>query len=394
MKNKTEIKNSASLNLAQKFVQGLILIISLLIFLFLEVGIISQIGSDNVFLAQMFSIKSLKVLSPNGGEEWKTGETNTIKWTSRGIDRVGIVIFDGQEPKWIAKNVDAKEGKYDWNIFIWEEPSENYRIAVFEFSWKKGNKIDYSDNAFTVVGPKYVSCDSLSVGAEWPYLASDFPNLRKVFVTNNRWTGNLGGLAGADEKCQKEAEKLELPGTWKAFLGDDRTLAIERLKLDGVFVEAERAATLSGGKTCHRLLGENFEKFFEKFFSLNVMNQKQLSEDFFKGFSNLWLGRVKDASPKDCVVISSQYPSKVMAENYSFTSTCENWTVDNDEIPGYPPVKRPYTPEYPKCYLSSGKTTNAVAQGGLSAGLNTNNTFSPYLGKYCSTWQRLLCVEQ
>lgn len=378
--------------------EKLILIVAILIFLFIELGVFSQIGSDNVFLAQLFGGGKIKITTPNGGEKWSAGKTYQITWKTSGIDKVGIVLFKGQTPSWIAKNISAKEGKYDWEIPDWQEPSQDYKIAIFEYPWQKGNKIDYSDEFFTISGSRYASCDTLSISAEWPYLASDIPNLRKVFITTNTWKGDLGGLEGADEKCQTEAKKKGFSGTWKALLGDDQTLAIDRLKLDGIFVEAEAAATVAGGnKTCHRLLGENFEKFLEKFSTPWIINREKLSTDFLKNLSNVWVGRITDNSPKECIEITKEYPSKVLAENYSFTTTCKNWTSNNYRIPGYPPLAS-YKPDYPKCYTSTGKRTDAVGMAGLSIGLTGQVTsasnFSPFLGKSCDTYQKLICLEQ
>jgi hypothetical protein len=41
-----------------------------------------------------------------------------------------------------------------------------------------------------------------------------------VFVSSAKFTGNLGGVAGADAKCQQLAEAAGLPGTYKAWLSD------------------------------------------------------------------------------------------------------------------------------------------------------------------------------
>lgn len=40
-----------------------------------------------------------------------------------------------------------------------------------------------------------------------------------IFVTNGTWTGNLGGLAGADSKCNAEAKSRGIAGTFQALLG-------------------------------------------------------------------------------------------------------------------------------------------------------------------------------
>ena len=41
---------------------------------------------------------------------------------------------------------------------------------------------------------------------------------RTVFVTSQVFTGDLGGLAGADAKCQAAATAADLPGTYRAWL--------------------------------------------------------------------------------------------------------------------------------------------------------------------------------
>jgi Protein of unknown function (DUF1554)/Collagen triple helix repeat (20 copies)/IPT/TIG domain len=41
-----------------------------------------------------------------------------------------------------------------------------------------------------------------------------------VFVTANPYEGNLGGVAGGNAKCQKEASAAGLPGTYSAWLSD------------------------------------------------------------------------------------------------------------------------------------------------------------------------------
>lgn len=52
-----------------------------------------------------------------------------------------------------------------------------------------------------------------------------------VFVTSSAYTGDLGGLTGADTKCRIEAEAAGLPGTFKALLSDSTTDARDRFTL-------------------------------------------------------------------------------------------------------------------------------------------------------------------
>ena len=50
-----------------------------------------------------------------------------------------------------------------------------------------------------------------------------------VFVTSKIYNGNLGGLAGADLKCQAHADAAGLEGTFKAWMSDDTVSASKRL---------------------------------------------------------------------------------------------------------------------------------------------------------------------
>lgn len=47
------------------------------------------------------------------------------------------------------------------------------------------------------------------------------PPTRFAFVTSEKFTGDLGGLTGADAKCQMLADAAGLPGTYMAWLSDD-----------------------------------------------------------------------------------------------------------------------------------------------------------------------------
>lgn len=74
-----------------------------------------------------------------------------------------------------------------------------------------------------------------------------------VFVTSAWYTADLGGLAGADAKCQTAAVAASLPGTYKAWLGDSTTDAVSRLThaavpyelVDGIIVANDWAELLT-----------------------------------------------------------------------------------------------------------------------------------------------------
>ena len=52
---------------------------------------------------------------------------------------------------------------------------------------------------------------------------------KTIFITSQTFNGNLGGLEGADAKCQELADAADLDGTFKAWLSDSETDARDRL---------------------------------------------------------------------------------------------------------------------------------------------------------------------
>ncbi|MBK7860534.1 MAG: hypothetical protein IPJ65_18400 [Archangiaceae bacterium] len=69
------------------------------------------------------------------------------------------------------------------------------------------------------------------------------PGAKRIFVTETRYTGDLGGLTGADAKCASSAAAASLGGSWKAWLSTDGTDANTRIadvgpwyRLDGIKV--------------------------------------------------------------------------------------------------------------------------------------------------------------
>ncbi len=61
-----------------------------------------------------------------------------------------------------------------------------------------------------------------------------------VFVTSKQFAGDLGGLAAADMNCEMAAKMAALPGIYRAWLSDDVTPAISRLKpIDRPYVRTD-----------------------------------------------------------------------------------------------------------------------------------------------------------
>lgn len=100
----------------------------------------------------------IKVISPNGEEEWKIGNTYDITWESQGADKIYIyLVKEGASDvaEIITRDfIQASLGKYSWTI-----PTKNNDInlggqfkIVITFPEEKNGKIrDVSDNYFSIV---------------------------------------------------------------------------------------------------------------------------------------------------------------------------------------------------------------------------------------------------
>ena len=80
------------------------------------------------------------------------------------------------------------------------------------------------------------------------------PAAKRVFITSTTYDGNLGGLEGADAKCQARADAANLGETWKAWLSGSTTPAVSRLNhfsgqyklLNGIVIANNWADLTSG----------------------------------------------------------------------------------------------------------------------------------------------------
>ena len=73
---------------------------------------------------------SLRVVSPNGGEQWTAASTRTIRWTFNEVDNISLeyTLDDGVSWKTIADNIPASRLSYDWEVPV--TPSYTCRIRI------------------------------------------------------------------------------------------------------------------------------------------------------------------------------------------------------------------------------------------------------------------------
>lgn len=103
-------------------------------------------------------------------------------------------------------------------------------MGVYAFQWMTTNPSTAGNQSLmspllarpgTTYNPDYHSLNLIAnfVGIKEPKLTG----VKHIFLTKTTYDGNLGGLAGADEKCQAAANAYGVPGSYIAFLGDSTT---------------------------------------------------------------------------------------------------------------------------------------------------------------------------
>lgn len=178
---------------------------------------------------------------------------------------------------------------------------------------------------------------------------------RIVFVTSTTYSGNLGGLAGADEKCQARATAAGLGGQFKALLGTSAANAGLRMsKSNAPYVTAGGARIASGWSGLIDMGGLSFGSLQTEF--------------GFSFYSQFWFG--------------AQYRLDVSAY------TCADWTDPTQQgSAGY--VAPNYVcPSGGSCclYGNPGCYANYYQVQGYSLG-NAGT-------RGCSDLYSLLCIEQ
>ena len=127
---------------------------------------------------------------------------------------------------------------------------------------------------------------------------------RIVFITSNSYTGNMGGLDGADSICNQLASAAQLTGTYKAWLSDDTSSPAGRFTHYGQFVLVD---------------GDPVANDWEDLTDGTIMNPINIDENgnnFPEEYFYVWSNTDSDGSV------------------YETTSICLNWTTDSPDERG------------------------------------------------------------
>jgi hypothetical protein len=115
------------------------------------------------------------------------------------------------------------------NVFAFDHHHHSHHSSHHHHNGDDGGGCNSSaDSASTAHGSTSSSSNSsphVAVDASAPEASAR----KYVFVTSAHSAADLGGIAGADARCQAAAATAKLPGTFEAWLSTHETNAIERL---------------------------------------------------------------------------------------------------------------------------------------------------------------------
>lgn len=96
----------------------------------------------------------IKVSAPNGGENFKVGDTMHISWTSNNLKRSGSCVvtlaYDNgsKSAAWVP--VNTPNGSFDWKLTS-ESGDHQVKVNMECYDSNSNGYTDQSDNFFTVV---------------------------------------------------------------------------------------------------------------------------------------------------------------------------------------------------------------------------------------------------
>jgi hypothetical protein len=92
----------------------------------------------------------ITVISPNGGESWLAGTSNTITWTSNISEDVKIELYRGGSILFTIANSTSNGGNYLWTIPDTLQPRMDYKVKIS--SVLDSSLCDFSDSGFVTLG--------------------------------------------------------------------------------------------------------------------------------------------------------------------------------------------------------------------------------------------------
>lgn len=109
--------------------------------------------SNGVFRITNQIVKSIQVLSPNGGEEWEAGSKQNITWSATAVSKVKIELTIDKGLTWTTLVDSIAGGAYEWSL---NENLNSTQCQVRISDSRDPGISDVSDAAFNIIPRKYI----------------------------------------------------------------------------------------------------------------------------------------------------------------------------------------------------------------------------------------------
>ena len=149
-----------------------------------------------------------------------------LSWgDSCGPDQDDFAVYEGTIGTWYGhtKKLCTSAGALGVSD-VNPSAANSYYLVVALSTTSEGSYGTNSAGAETPVGLSTCRATRSTEACAW----------KRVFVSSISYTANLGGLAGADAKCQSLADAAVLGGTWRAWLSDSTSSAATRIAWSNV----------------------------------------------------------------------------------------------------------------------------------------------------------------
>jgi surfactin synthase thioesterase subunit len=133
-------------------------------------------GSFTIFTGQ------IAVTSPDGGESWQAGSSQTITWTDNISENVTIDLYKGGTFHSVISTSTTSDGTRSWDIPFALEAGTDYKVKVT--SVISPGITDFSDANFTIVANQ-VTVTSPNGGEDWKVGTS------QIISWTDNFTGNV-----------------------------------------------------------------------------------------------------------------------------------------------------------------------------------------------------------
>ena len=157
---------------------------------------VPSVVSDSNFTITSVGSKLISVTSPNGGEKWIAGSTQSITWSATGIANVKIEYTVDNGISWNTITASTPStGFYTWTQ-VPNLPSTNCKIRISDA--QTGSPSDDSDNFFTISPAPVIKVVAPDGGEVWisgtqqtiQYTSQNVANVKIEFTTDGgaSWT--------------------------------------------------------------------------------------------------------------------------------------------------------------------------------------------------------------